>query len=67
MEFMATITSEKIRNYISRLPHKEPTPFSKLYPSESEETIDLMTKLLVLDPKQRISVEEALSSPFLHR
>ena len=61
---MATITSDRVRSYIGRLPHKEPVAFSTLYPSASTSAINLLTELLILDPKKRMSVEDALKQPF---
>lgn len=40
-------------------------PFENLYPRASPLAIDLLTKLLAFDPAQRITVEEALSHPYL--
>ena len=62
---MSTITSERVRNYIGRLPHKEAVPLAELYPDKPKEAIDLLTKFLVLDPKKRLTVVEALEHPFL--
>jgi len=66
-DFMGTITSERIRNYIMRLPHKEAVPLSNLYPEKPRDAIDLLTKFLVLDPRERISVIDALQHPFLSK
>lgn len=65
LEFMSTITSDRVRNYIGRLPHKEPVAFSKIYPNKAPEAIDLLSQFLVLDPRKRISVEQALKHSFL--
>lgn len=66
-EFMATITSDRVRNYIGRLPHKEAVPLTELYPDKPKEAIDLLTKFLVLDPRKRLSVVQALEHPFLSK
>lgn len=40
-------------------------PFSRLVPGASSEALDLMSKMLTIDPRQRISIEEALEHPFV--
>ena len=66
-DFMSTITSERVRGYIARLPHKKPVAFSTLYPAASPEAVNLLAQLLVLDPAKRIEVEGALKEPFLEK
>ena len=64
---MSTISSDRVRNYIGRLPHKEPVPFSKMYPNAPVTAIDLLTNLLELDPRKRMSVEKALDHVFVEK
>ncbi|OAO18066.1 mitogen-activated protein kinase [Blastocystis sp. ATCC 50177/Nand II] len=42
-----------------------PADFSFLFPSASEEAIALLKRMLVFSPKHRITVKEAIASPFL--
>jgi mitogen-activated protein kinase 7 len=47
-------------------PPIEPIDFSILFPSSSAEAIDILKGLLQLDPRKRLTVEQALRYPFLH-
>lgn len=47
--------------------HKEPVPWSKLYPKASKKAINLLSRMLVLNPKDRITVDQALVHPFLNK
>ena len=67
VEFMATITSERVRSYIGRLPHKSPVSFDTMYPKASKAAIELLSQLLILDPGKRVSVENALKKPFVEQ
>ena len=39
--------------------------FAQLFPSASRDALDLLDKMLILDPDQRISVENALKHNYL--
>ncbi|XP_065664342.1 uncharacterized protein LOC100213301 isoform X2 [Hydra vulgaris] len=67
VEFLSTISSDRVRNYITKLPHKDAVPLSKMFPNASAESMDLLKNLLVLDPKYRFSVEKALDHKFVER
>ena len=40
-------------------------PFSKLYPNASVEALDLLEKMLVFDPRKRITAADALKHEYL--
>ncbi|RLN63340.1 hypothetical protein BBJ29_002716 [Phytophthora kernoviae] len=45
-------------------PSYEPMPFSKLFPDAEPTAVDLLAKLLVLDPSKRLSARQALMHDF---
>eukprot|EP01012_Entosiphon_sulcatum_P003164 TRINITY_DN10905_c1_g1_i1.p1 TRINITY_DN10905_c1_g1~~TRINITY_DN10905_c1_g1_i1.p1 ORF type:complete len:411 (-),score=118.62 TRINITY_DN10905_c1_g1_i1:329-1561(-) len=56
------IGSEKARKYMRGLKNKfKPHDLRELYPKASTDAIDLLAKMLVFDPRQRITAAEALS------
>ena len=62
---MAFISSDKARRYIRSLPVSPRVDFAKLYPDAYPSAIDLIDKMLAFDPSNRITVDEALSHPYL--
>uniref|UniRef100_A0A3P8YH10 Stress-activated protein kinase JNK n=1 Tax=Esox lucius TaxID=8010 RepID=A0A3P8YH10_ESOLU len=77
MEFMNRLM-ETVRNYVMNKPQYPGVNFAELFPdwafpSDSEhdrlktgQARDLLSKMLVIDPERRISVEEALNHPYIH-
>ncbi|KZS94596.1 kinase-like protein [Sistotremastrum niveocremeum HHB9708] len=62
---MARIGSPKAQAYVRSLPLKKRRPFSKLLPAAEPEAVDLLTKLLTLDPDVRLTVVQALEHPWM--
>ncbi|MFT7796267.1 mitogen-activated protein kinase 9-like isoform X1 [Arapaima gigas] len=77
LEFMSRLM-ETVRNYVMNKPHYPGISFTELFPdwafpSDSEhdklktnQARDLLSKMLVIDPERRISVQEALNHPYIH-
>uniref|UniRef100_A0A673LRI5 Stress-activated protein kinase JNK n=1 Tax=Sinocyclocheilus rhinocerous TaxID=307959 RepID=A0A673LRI5_9TELE len=69
---------ETVRNYVMNKPQFPGVSFNELFPdwafpSETEhdqiktsQARDLLSKMLLIDPESRISVQEALSHPYIH-
>ncbi|CCE80523.1 Piso0_003642 [Millerozyma farinosa CBS 7064] len=62
---LTKIGSVRAQNYVRSLPFMKKVPFSKLFTSANPLALDLLEKMLTLDPYERISVEEALNHPYL--
>lgn len=59
------ITSDRVRSYVQSLPSRAAVPLSKLYPQAEPEALDLLAAILHFDPRDRISVTQALEHPYL--
>ena len=66
-ELLAKITSAEARNYILSLPVMDKRDFRKYFVGTSGLAIDLLEKMLELDPDKRITAEEALAHRYLQQ
>ncbi|GMM28367.1 mitogen-activated serine/threonine-protein kinase [Martiniozyma asiatica (nom. inval.)] len=64
-ETLQTIKSQRAQDYVRGLPLMQKIPFESLYPRAPLAAIDLLSKILTLDPRHRITVDEALEHPYL--
>jgi mitogen-activated protein kinase 1/3 len=62
---MKFISNEKAREYIKSLKKRPKLPFNKIYKNANPLCLDLLEKMLVFNPHERITVEEALQHPYL--
>ncbi|OOQ86071.1 Mitogen-activated protein kinase HOG1 [Penicillium brasilianum] len=64
-DVIKAICSKSTSEYISGLPERVKIPFAKKIMKAFPEALDILGKLLVWDPKKRITAEAALSHPYL--
>lgn len=62
---ISTIRADRVRSYVQSLPSRSAVPFAKLYPQTEPEALDLLGAMLRFDPRERISVTQALEHPYL--
>ena len=63
-EDMEFISDPNAILYIESLHKKDKTDLKKIFPGSSEESLDLLEKMLMFNPYKRITVEECLNHPF---
>ncbi|XP_075687057.1 mitogen-activated protein kinase 7 isoform X2 [Rhinoderma darwinii] len=66
-QVIRAIGAERVRAYIQSLPTRQPVPWTNLYPQGDRKALNLLSKMLRFDPRERISVREALRHPFLSK
>ncbi len=66
---LAFVTNHKARRFMLNLPREAQgnllANLRARYPDASQEALDLLSRMLVIDPGKRITVGEALESPYL--
>ena len=66
-EFITAIEDEKARSFMENIPRKTGVNFETHFKDANPQAIDLLRKMLVIDPEKRITVEEALKHPYLEK
>ncbi|GJX53029.1 mitogen-activated protein kinase 3 [Tanacetum coccineum] len=61
------IRNEDARRYLAQLPQHPRQSLSTVFPHVHPLAIDLVDKMLTMDPTKRITVEDALDHPYLAR
>ncbi|XP_070783332.1 mitogen-activated protein kinase 7 isoform X4 [Enoplosus armatus] len=64
---IGAIRADRVRSYVQSLPSHSAVPLSKLYPQAEPEALDLLAAMLCFDPRERISVTQALEHPYLSK
>jgi mitogen-activated protein kinase 1/3 len=59
------IDNPKSKWFIKSLSYTRGIPFSQLFPQADPLAIDLLQKMIVLDPTERITASEALQHPYM--
>lgn len=62
---IGAIRADRVRSYVQSLPSRSAVPLGKLYPNAEAEALDLLAAMLRFDPRERISVTQALEHPYL--
>ncbi|EPY52684.1 CMGC/MAPK/P38 protein kinase Sty1 [Schizosaccharomyces cryophilus OY26] len=65
MEVIETICSKNTLRFVQSLPKKEKVPFSEKFKNTDPAAVDLLEKMLVFDPRKRISAADALAHEYL--
>jgi p38 MAP kinase len=60
-----TIASENTLRFVKSLPHRERQPLKNKFKNADATAIDLLERMLVFDPKKRITATEALAHEYL--
>jgi len=47
------------------LPHRERKSFSEIFANANPQAVDMIERMLVLNPENRLTVDEALAHPYL--
>jgi serine/threonine protein kinase len=65
LEELSFVTNQKARRFMQNLPKEPPGSLQLKYPEASADALDLLDKMLVINPAQRITVVQALEHPYL--
>ena len=57
------VNNEKARKFVAGLPQYEPVDLSTVFNISDTAGLDLLTRMLVVDPSRRITINEALAHP----
>jgi mitogen-activated protein kinase 1/3 len=61
---MSFISNDKAAHYIRQLKKQPKKSFKNLFPDASDNSLDLLEKMLEFNPEHRIGVDEALAHPY---
>lgn len=64
---IGAIRADRVRSYVQSLPSRSAVPLEKLYPQAEAEAVDLLRAMLRFDPRERITVTQALEHPYLSK
>ncbi|UJR08883.1 hypothetical protein I4U23_013138 [Adineta vaga] len=64
--YLQSLHSDCFQRLILSVGNRQPANFKALYPNATDDGIDLLRQLLVVDPEQRISAKTALTHSFVN-
>eukprot|EP01135_Chromosphaera_perkinsii_P011098 Nk52_evm7s2340 gene=Nk52_evmTU7s2340 len=64
---LQAIQSPFAKSMLDRIPFRKKRGLEEMFPSATREALDLLKKLLVINPDKRITTDEALKHPFLSK
>lgn len=63
-DVIQTIGLENTLKFVLLLPKRDPIPLTERFKNVDPQAVDLLSKMLVFDPKRRITAAEALEHPY---
>ena len=63
-EDLKFITNAGARDFILKLPKRTKQSTSQLFPKSNPVALDLLSKMLIFNPKKRFTVEQCISHPY---
>ncbi|KAJ9469545.1 Mitogen-activated protein kinase 5 [Diplonema papillatum] len=64
-EDLKSIGSKQAQNFVRALEDREAIPLKTFFPDSNPDAIDLLTQMLQFNHRKRMSIDEALSHPYL--
>jgi len=59
------VSNKNAQNFMMHLPRQSVADFHTMFPNASDDALDLLSKMLTIDPAKRMKVGEALDHPYL--
>ena len=66
-EYIQNIGTDRVKTYLQNLPARKPVDLTVLFPEANKTALEFLKMMLVLDPKERVSANDALGHPYLSR